>query len=81
MKLIPFARADTTQHIGALVDGGRTIVVLQAGAFAMDGAPSPLFTDMLAFLRGGIAARDKAQAVVEYVTGHGPPKLPLRWMR
>jgi 2-keto-4-pentenoate hydratase/2-oxohepta-3-ene-1,7-dioic acid hydratase in catechol pathway len=77
MKLITFARADTTQHIGALVDGGRTIVVLQAGAFAMDGAPSPLFTDMLAFLRGGVAARDKAQAVVEYVTGHGPPEAAI----
>ncbi len=73
MKLVTFASEDAAQYIGTLTDDNSTIAVLQAGARAMDGAPSPLFTDMLAFLRGGTQAREKAQAVVEYVTTQNPP--------
>jgi 2-keto-4-pentenoate hydratase/2-oxohepta-3-ene-1,7-dioic acid hydratase in catechol pathway len=73
MKLVTFERGDGTQHIGALTDGERAIAVLQAGARAMDGAPSPLLADMLAFLRGGAQARDKASAVLEYITAQRPP--------
>ncbi len=73
MKLLTFASEDATQHIGTLTDDNSTIAVLQAGARAMDGALSPFFTDMLAFLRGGTQAREKAQAVVEYVIAQNPP--------
>jgi 2-keto-4-pentenoate hydratase/2-oxohepta-3-ene-1,7-dioic acid hydratase in catechol pathway len=73
MKLVTLAREDGSQHIGALIEGESTIVLLQAGAEAVDGSPSPFFDDMLAFLRGGPAARGKAQAVVEFVEGQRPP--------
>lgn len=73
MKLLTFASEDAAQHIGTLTDDNGTIAVLQAGARAMDGAPSPFFTDMLAFLQGGTQAREKAQAVIEYVATQNPP--------
>ena len=79
MKLVTFERGDATQHIGALTDGGSTISVLQAGARAMDGAPSPFLADMLAFLRGGAQAHDKASAVVEYITLSARLMPPSPW--
>ena len=73
MKLVTFIQKDDVRHIGALVNNDRTIVILQKGAKEVNGEPSPFFTDMLAFLRGGSAARDLAQAVVEYVTSQQQP--------
>lgn len=73
MKLVTFDRKDDIQQIGALTEDGRTIVMLQAGTEAMTGKPSPYFTNMIAFLQGGAAARDQAQAVVAYVTDQRPP--------
>jgi 2-keto-4-pentenoate hydratase/2-oxohepta-3-ene-1,7-dioic acid hydratase in catechol pathway len=73
MKLVTFMQEDDVQRIGAVVDSNRTIVILQIGAEMMSGEPSPFLTDVLAFLRGGVAARDQAQAVVEYVTSQRPP--------
>jgi len=72
MKLITFIHKNNVQHIGALVDSGKTVVVLQIGAEKMNNEPSPFFTDMLAFLQGGVEARDQAQSVVEYVLTQGP---------
>ena len=71
MKLVTFQQEDDRQQIGALTSGDSSIVILQAGLELMDGAPSPFFTDMLAFLKNGTAAREKAQAVIEYVIGQG----------
>lgn len=73
MKLVTFDQKDDRQQIGAMTDDGRTVVALQAGAAAMTGALSPFFTDMLAFLNGGAAARDQALAVVDYAVGQKPP--------
>jgi len=73
MKLVTFDQKDDLPKIGAMADDGRTIVILQAGATAMTGAPSPFFTDMLAFLNGGPAARDQALAVIDYAVGQKPP--------
>jgi len=76
MKLVTFIEksdANGTRYIGVLVDSGRSIAVLQVGVSAMEGVSSPFFADMLAFLRGDIAARDKAHAVVEYVMSQRPP--------
>jgi len=67
MKLVTF-KQDDVQYIGTLVNSGQSIVILQKGAEAISGEPSLFFTDMLAFLNGGSAARDRAQEVVEYVT-------------
>ena len=73
MKLVTFMQKDDVQQIGALANNDQSIVILQNGTKAVGGEPSPYFTDMLAFLRGGSAARDQAQAIVEYVTSQQPP--------
>jgi 2-keto-4-pentenoate hydratase/2-oxohepta-3-ene-1,7-dioic acid hydratase in catechol pathway len=73
MKLVTFRQEDKAQCIGVLGNGDQPIVILQNGAIAANGEPSPFFTDMLAFLRGGAAARDQAQAIVEYVSSQQPP--------
>nr|VFJ75384.1 MAG: Fumarylacetoacetate (FAA) hydrolase family protein [Candidatus Kentron sp. FW] len=76
MKLVTFIKRNDTnraQHLGALVDDGMSIAILQIGSIAMDGSPSPFFAHMLAFLRGGAVARDKADAVVRYITSQRPP--------
>jgi 2-keto-4-pentenoate hydratase/2-oxohepta-3-ene-1,7-dioic acid hydratase in catechol pathway len=73
MKLVTFDQKDDLPKIGALTDDGRNIIVLQAGAAAMTGAPSPFFTDMLAFLNGGPEAREQGLAVIDYAVGQNPP--------
>ena len=77
MRLVTFVDREGSQAIGALTEGDSTIVVLQAGARALDGEPSPHFDSMLAFLRGGAQARDRAQAVVEYATAQRPPGVTV----
>ncbi len=67
MKLVTFSHNTLGQQIGALDDENR-IVLLQKGAVALNGVDSPFFIDMLAFLRGRTAARDTAQAIVEFVS-------------
>ncbi len=77
MKLVTFGDAEDKRMIGALLPDNGTIAVLQAGALAMDGHTSPFFTDMLTFLRGGSAARDKAQAAVEFIMQQQPPQATV----
>lgn len=69
MRLVTFALEDNQHYIGALIDNGNSIVVLQQAAVAMDGKPHQFFSDMLAFLRGGEMAVKKAQAAVMYASG------------
>jgi 2-keto-4-pentenoate hydratase/2-oxohepta-3-ene-1,7-dioic acid hydratase in catechol pathway len=80
MKLVTFAVSDGTQHIGALIDDGRNITILAQGETAMDGRASSFYTDMPAFLHGGVAARERAQAVLEFITRECPPAttIPLQ---
>lgn len=73
MKLVTFRYANGKQMIGALLPDNHTIAILQTGTEAMDGRASSFLTDMLAFLRGGSAARDKAQAVIEFIVQQQPP--------
>ena len=73
MKLATFLDRAGVEHIGALVDGDQTILVLQAGALARDNAASPYFESMLAFLEGGPRAREKGQEVAAYVEEQRPP--------
>lgn len=77
MRLVTFVDREGSQAIGALAEEDSTIVVLQAGARALDGETSPHFDSMLAFLQGGAQARDRAQAVVEYVTSQQPPGVTV----
>lgn len=73
MKLATFRIPDHGVHLGALIDGGKALAALQVGAEAMEGAPSPHFTDMLTFLRDGPAARYKAHVIVDYIARQRPP--------
>jgi 2-keto-4-pentenoate hydratase/2-oxohepta-3-ene-1,7-dioic acid hydratase in catechol pathway len=73
MKLVTFADANGKPIIGALSPDQNTIAILQTGAEAQDGSASPFFDDMLAFLRGGSAAREMAASVVEFITRQQPP--------
>ena len=74
MKLVTFMKENGIQQIGALVNGEKSVAVLQKGEDAMDGTPSPFFGDMLALLQGGNEALDKAHAVMEFITSQSPPE-------
>jgi 2-keto-4-pentenoate hydratase/2-oxohepta-3-ene-1,7-dioic acid hydratase in catechol pathway len=73
MRLVTFQAKDGGTRIGALVGDGRSVALLQAGALAMDGAPSAFFDHMLAFLQGGGQAREKGERVVGFITSQHPP--------
>lgn len=77
VKLATFVDGEGVERIGAVVESEHTLVVLQAAARAMTGSASPHFADMLAFLRGGLQAREEAQAAVEYASSQRPPGTTL----
>ncbi|MCK7503187.1 MAG: hypothetical protein MZV70_03200 [Desulfobacterales bacterium] len=72
MKLVTFALSGAKQQIGALMDDGYTLDLLAQGETAMDGRASSFYTDMMAFLHGGFAARERAQNVLEFITREHP---------
>lgn len=72
MRLVTFQKTDGTRHIGALMDEDRSIAVLQAGARANTGSENPHFASMLAFLAGGLEAREKALEVIEFIESRRP---------
>jgi 2-keto-4-pentenoate hydratase/2-oxohepta-3-ene-1,7-dioic acid hydratase in catechol pathway len=72
MRLVTFLDRNGVEQIGALSNGDRTIVSLQAGALARDNVVSPFFRDMLAFLEGGMRAREEGQKVVAFAESRGP---------
>ncbi|MCG8558807.1 MAG: fumarylacetoacetate hydrolase family protein [Hyphomicrobiales bacterium] len=72
MKLTTFIGPEGTRQIGALVEDDQ-LVMLQAGAIALEGTPTPHFHSMLSFLRGGAAASYKAHVVIDFVTNQRPP--------
>ena len=73
MKLVTFAQQGMPPQIGVLIDQDQTIAVLQDGARARSGLPNAYFSDMLAFLSGGLPAREEAQATVEFIRTQRPP--------
>lgn len=62
---------------GALSGGGETVVALQAAARALEGGEHGFFDSLLAFLRGGPEALEKAHQVVEFASGQHPPDVEL----
>lgn len=74
MKLVTFIYQDSAPQIGVLVENETKIAVLQAGAIAKTGQPSPSFEDMRAFLDGGEAARDEAGEMADYILAQKPPE-------
>ncbi len=78
MKLVTFVHEKAAPQIGVLTENEQTVVVLQRAMELMDGAPCPHFQDMLAFLRGGHAARARAWDVLTFVANCAPAHATLR---
>lgn len=77
MKLITFVHEKAAPQIGVLTENEHTVIVLQRAMELMDGAPCPHFQDMLAFLRGGNAARARAWDVLTFVANRAPAHTAL----
>ena len=75
MRLITFKR-EREEEIGALA-GDATVVRLQAAETLRAGRPQPHLANMLAFLHGGAAARDAAQAALDFAISQVPPGVLL----
>jgi len=71
MRLVTF-RFQGVQEIGALTQADSQIVRLQAAEAVRIGEANPHLHDMLAFLRGGSAARDAAQQAAEFALAQRP---------
>jgi 2-keto-4-pentenoate hydratase/2-oxohepta-3-ene-1,7-dioic acid hydratase in catechol pathway len=71
MRLVTF-RLQGLQEIGALTPADSKIIRLQAAEKLRSGKPNPHLQDMLAFLRGGSAARDVAQEAAEFELAQQP---------
>ncbi len=71
MRLVTFQIGATQGRAGALVDGDRKIVDLQAAHEARYGRPSPLVSSVLAMAEGGQAALDVAAGLVSAAVAGG----------
>ncbi|GAB4232091.1 MAG: fumarylacetoacetate hydrolase family protein [Methyloligellaceae bacterium] len=80
MKLATVIGPDGTPQIGALIAGDSAIALLQKGAIALEGKPSPHFNSMLALLRGGPEAMYSALMVQDFVASQKPDDsiIPVR---
>lgn len=72
MKLATVIGPDGLPQLAARIDGDGNLALLQAGAVALEGAPSPHFASMLAWLRGGAEAHYKALVVQDFVASKKP---------
>ena len=68
-------RRQGLEEIGAFVDEDRRIVRLQAAHQLQAGRTSNHLGSMLAFLQGGLAARDTAQAALEFALFRNPDEV------
>jgi 2-keto-4-pentenoate hydratase/2-oxohepta-3-ene-1,7-dioic acid hydratase in catechol pathway len=71
VKLATVIGPDGLPQIGVLIHEDKSIALLQAGLVALEGAPSPHFTNMLAFLQNGAEAQYKAYVVQDFVASQG----------
>ena len=78
LTFLPRSEPRAEPRLGALLGDERTVADLQAGAVAQVGAAAPSLADMLGFLDAGAAARDRAQAVVEFIASQRPPGATYR---
>lgn len=72
MKLVTVIGPDGLPQVGALIEKDSAVALLQAGAVALENAPSPHFASMLAWLRGGPEAQYKAHRVQDFVATRKP---------
>jgi 2-keto-4-pentenoate hydratase/2-oxohepta-3-ene-1,7-dioic acid hydratase in catechol pathway len=68
---------DSPPRVGAISADGAAIVDLVAAETALDGTTSGHFSQMLDFLDGGPAARERAQQVLEFASSQHPPGASL----
>lgn len=76
MRLITFQREEKNE-IGALAENDTKVVRLQAAETLRVGQPNPHLESMLAFLQGGAAAREAAQAALEFARSQHPGGVVL----
>ena len=76
MRLVTFQQQGR-QEIGALAEADSQIIRLQAAEQLRIGQDSPFFHSMLAFLRGGSAARDAAQQAIEFAQSQQPAGVTI----
>lgn len=77
MKLLTYRHGQGTE-IGALMPGGRDVLRLAAASALRGGRPAPCFASMLAFLRGDLDARERAQRLLEWAAANRPEGLLLK---
>jgi 2-keto-4-pentenoate hydratase/2-oxohepta-3-ene-1,7-dioic acid hydratase in catechol pathway len=70
MRLVTFNQADRGAHVGALVDGDRSIVDLRLAA-ERGNRPAQTFRTMLALIDGGERALDDARALLDQAVNAG----------
>jgi 2-keto-4-pentenoate hydratase/2-oxohepta-3-ene-1,7-dioic acid hydratase in catechol pathway len=77
MRLVTFRDRHTPEvpHLGALVDEGKNVIDLASAHLAMDGTVPVAMGSMQAWLDGGAQARERAQAVIEWVENTHPPRV------
>lgn len=76
MRLVTF-RYNGLEAIGAFVDADRRVIRLQTAEELRSGQPDPRLTSMLAFLRGGEAARDAAAQAIDFAVSQRPDGIEL----
>jgi len=76
VRLITF-RHDAKLEVGALAEDGSKVVRLQTAEGLRTGRPNPHLESMLAFLQGGSAAREAAQAALEFARSQHPVGVVL----
>lgn len=84
MRLITFrskssdrSREGPAEEIGALTDSDERVVRLQAAEQLRRGRTDPQLTSMIAFLEGGLEARETAQAALDFALTRRPEGVTL----
>jgi 2-keto-4-pentenoate hydratase/2-oxohepta-3-ene-1,7-dioic acid hydratase in catechol pathway len=71
------SRGVSPEEIGALADAGSKVIRLQAAEELRRGQPHAHLASMIAFLEGGPAARETAQAALDYALRQRPEGVVL----
>ncbi|QHE93225.1 fumarylacetoacetate hydrolase family protein [Pandoraea fibrosis] len=81
MKLATFTRPGKTPVIGIVLPDLQQVIDLQAAHVATRGEPLPAFIDMLALMRAGDVALDRAADIQQAVSGDEPFVHPFSTIR
>jgi 2-keto-4-pentenoate hydratase/2-oxohepta-3-ene-1,7-dioic acid hydratase in catechol pathway len=70
-------RGESAEEIGALIDGDTKVIRLQSAQQLRCGQPNPHLVGMIPFLEGGAAAREAAQASLDFAVTRHPENVIL----